>query len=209
MPELADDFSISSVHVRNLDTFGEFKDEVDVDQIIQPEVNQEKKYHPDAANQETLHSRLVPMFHIEEFKPCTKYDTIFPALMNLSNTSSNPLRSLHAAHLTSQTFLDPARGLQFPSFPLVTKSAYDQVGSTTTPTTAMPFNMLEVSWNLQQHYQQQQQQQQHQQLLYTQQQLQFSQTLSNLLLQSQHACPPPPPCSLLPFGSMPASAGRP
>ncbi len=200
MPDLADDVSISSVHVRNIETFGEFKDEVDGDQIIQPAVNQEKKYHPDAANQETLHSRLVPMFHIEEFKPCTKNDTIFPALMHLSNTSSNPLRSLHAAHLTSQTFLDPARGLQFPSFPLVMKSAYDQVGSTTTPTTAMSLNMLEVSRNLQQHYQQ---------LLYTQQQLQFSQTLSNLLLQSQHACPPPPPCSLLPFGSMAASAGRP
>ncbi len=207
MPDLADEVSnegsATSVHVRNIDSFPlPSKVEVDVGLTAQlglGQVNrQATNYHTD---QESLHSKFVPIFHIEESKSSSESD---------SSYSTMAMSSSFPAHLPNQAFIKASLGPQCPTADFFAKSVHRPVTSTAAAM-LVNLNMLGASWNLPQLYQQQQQlqQQQQQQILYNQQQLQLSHAISNLLRGQQQSVPSPlAPCALPAFNALGAAAGR-
>ena len=206
MPDLADEVSnegsATSVHVRNIDSFPlPSKVEVEVGRNAQLGLGQVNRqaiyYHPD---QESLHSKFEPIFHLEESKSSSESDSSYPTMA---------MSSSFAAHLPNQTFIKGSLGPQCPTSDFFAKSVHRPV-TTTAAAMLVNLNMLGASWNLPQFYHQQRQlqQQQQQQILYNQQQLQFSHAISNILRGQQSGPSPLAPCFLPALNAMGAAAGR-
>jgi hypothetical protein len=206
MQDLIDDTSISSVRVQTIESYPEpFKVELNVDQDppCKPEL---MTYNSDANNQEILHGKFLPMFNVENFKPCGDIDLNLSALVNLTSSPLVPSFVANLANLPQQTFPSSPLGLRFPLSDLERKLSCGQQISLPTTSPAMFFNLsvLGATCNLQQQYQiEQQHQRQRQDLFYTQQQRLFNQSLSNYL-HGPHVTSPLAPCSLPPI----CSAGR-
>jgi hypothetical protein len=212
------------MHIQSIDTYSQ-PSKVEAE-TPQPEPRQATKYRPDAEQQEWLHSKLTPMFHLEESEFSQQSDSCYQGLL-----ANQPRASMNTAHLPNQSFFNVALGSQYPSADFVAKTVHGPVGSTPTASAMLANSSMlgaSSSWNPQ-HWQQyhHQQIQQHQLLLYHQQQLQRLQQLLQFqqLLDHQqrrqisHALSNPPPglqsvsspltpCSLPAFSVMAAAVGR-